>query len=204
MVKFRLHPLFLGIIILLVLTGNIAMYSIIFVSLLLHELGHIMVAMLLKVRIERCTLMPYGGQILLKDAHTVPYSKQLLIACGGPLVTAICFIYSGLLPEPFDKPFSEVQFVLLVINCIPLLPLDGGKIICNSLLILFPKTKIYEAYVSISFAFLTITAIITLVMLPQSIFLAVLSLLLWSEVIGEWRYRKYRSAFLKIVMKRLT
>ena len=41
-------------------------------------------------------------------------------------------------------------------------------------------------------------------MLPQSIFLAVLSLLLWSEVIGEWRFRKYRSAFEKDVMNRLT
>lgn len=204
MVRFRLHPLFLCIIILLVFTGNIAMYSIIFVSLLLHELGHLIVAMLLKVKIERCTLMPYGGQIVLKDAHTVSYSKQLLIACGGPLMTVTCYYYSGMLPEAFEKPFSIVQLVLLAINCVPLLPLDGGKILCNGLLMLFPKTKIYEAYVSISFCSLTIIALITLLMLPQSIFLAVLSLLLWSEVIVEWRYRKYRSAFLKIVMNRLT
>lgn len=204
MVKFKLHPLFLGIMILLVLTGNIAMYSIIFVSLLLHELGHLMVAIFLEVKIERCTLMPYGGQIVLKDEHTVSYSKQLLIACGGPIMTTICYYGSGMLPELFQKPFADVQLVLLLINCVPLLPLDGGKIISNSLLILFPKTKIYEIYVSISFAFLTIIVILTLVMLPQSIFLAVISLLLWSEVIGEWRYRKYRSAFMKIVMNRLT
>jgi len=97
-----------------------------------------------------------------------------------------------------------IQLGLLFINLLPIYPLDGGQIVCNSLLKITPKKKIYERYISTSFYFITIIVVVTLLLLPQSIFLAVLSLLLWSEVIGEWRFRKYRSAFEKVVMNRLT
>ena len=117
-----------------------------------------------------------------------------LLACAaGPFIPLIV-----------QKEFVFIQLMLLFVNLLPIYPLDGGQILCNFLLKVNPKKKIYEYYLSLSLLFITIIVVVTFLMLPQSIFLAVLSLLLWSEVIGEWRFRKYRSAFEKVVMNRLT
>ncbi|KYG92400.1 stage IV sporulation protein FB [[Bacillus] sp. KCTC 13219] len=109
-----------------------------------------------------------------------------------------------LLPPLLAAPFFKVQFYLLCLNLLPFLPLDGGKIICYLLLTLFPKAKIYELFLSLSLCFFTIIAILAFIMLPKSIPVLLLSILLWINLVGEWKYRKYRIAYEKIVLNRLT
>ena len=38
------------------------MYALIFVSLLIHEAGHLLAAYLTGMRVRSCTIMPYGGE----------------------------------------------------------------------------------------------------------------------------------------------
>jgi len=61
-----------------------------------------------------------------------------------------------------------------------------------------------EMYYWLSFMVATTLFLITLNFLPQSIFLAIICLFIWLQVLKEWRYRKYRIAFEKYVMNRLT
>ncbi len=49
-----------------------------------------------------------------------------------------------------------------------------------------------------------LAVIITFILLPRSLFIFVLCLFLLIKIVHEWRYRKYRLAFEKHVMKRLT
>ncbi len=203
MIRITIHPLLLVVLFSMILTGNIALYSVILCALLLHELGHLLAARLVRVQVKSCVIMPYGGEIEL-GKQEITYAQLLFIALGGPLVTLLGMVSSMFLPPLIGTLFYQVQFYLLCINLLPILPLDGGKILCYSLLTFFPKTKIYERFLSLSLCLLTILVIVTLLMLPQSIFVAMFSLFLWSKVIGEWRYRKYRSAYEKLVLNRLT
>ncbi|WP_235616025.1 site-2 protease family protein [Metasolibacillus sp. FSL H7-0170] len=202
MLRITIHPLLLLVLLMMVFTGNIALYSIILCSLIVHEMGHLLAAKAVNLQLKSCVIMPYGGEIKLRQEGT--YLQRLIIALGGPCATLIGMASCMLLPPLLAAPFFKVQFYLLCLNLLPFLPLDGGKIICYLLLTLFPKAKIYELFLSLSLCFFTIIAILAFIMLPKSIPVLLLSILLWINLVGEWKYRKYRIAYEKIVLNRLT
>lgn len=202
--KIRIHPLFILLLLGIVFTGNIAYYSVIVVSLLVHELGHLIAAKLVGAEVERCILMPYGGEITLKNEFKLTYKQLILIALGGPAATLLGLGAALLLPDILSATFITFQLILLTVNLIPLWPLDGGRVLCYYLLQNKPNTRIFEGYLSISLSLLTIIIIVLLYLLPQSLSFVLIGLFLWGSVIGEWKNRKYRSAFEKIVMNRLT
>lgn len=204
MVNIRIHPVFLAMLLIWALSGHIAQYFLVLVSLLWHEAGHLLFAWLRGVKVRRVTMLPFGANIQFPTGHAPSYTSLMWIAAGGPLFTLLACAAGPFIPLIVQKEFVFIQLMLLFVNLLPIYPLDGGQILCNFLLKVNPKKKIYEYYLSLSLLFITIIVVVTFLMLPQSIFLAVLSLLLWSEVIGEWRFRKYRSAFEKVVMNRLT
>ena len=202
--KFSVHPAFLLLLLTIVLYGNIALYSAILISLFVHELGHFLAAKLVGVKVETCRILPYGGEMTLRNEMQLSYQKLILVALGGPVATFLGILFSFFLPTLLQELFIEVQLFILLMNLLPIWPLDGGRIVCFALLNTYSHAKLFEYYVSASFYLLTVIIIVLLYLLPQSLILAIVSLFLWSKVIGDWRIRKYRSAFEKHVMNRLT
>ncbi|MGN7476776.1 metalloprotease [Solibacillus silvestris] len=202
--KITIHPLFLLLLLSIILYGDIALYSVIIASLLFHELGHYIAAKMVGADIEQCKIVPYGGEMTIKNEMLLSYNQLIIIALGGPLATCIGIFASVPLPDLLSSRLIEVQLFILAINLLPIWPLDGGRIFCYSLLKWRPFSKIFEFYLTASFYLLTVIIIVLLYLLPHSLSLAIISLFLWSKVIGDWRARKYRSAFEKIVMNRLT
>ena len=96
--KFRLHPVLLPFFLFLIVTGGISIYVIIFISLLIHEAGHLLAANLTGMRVRSCTIMPYGGEIVISNRHMAPRKDRLIVALGGPLATVAptyyCDMYS--------------------------------------------------------------------------------------------------------------
>ncbi|MFC7684537.1 site-2 protease family protein [Ureibacillus sp. GCM10028918] len=204
MMRMTIHPLFLPILFSIVLYGNISYYALILSSLIIHEVGHIVAAYLCKVKVERCVIMPYGGEILLKGGNSIAPKKQLMIALGGPIATLCCIAATPFLDPLIAAPLLKIQIILLAINIIPIWPLDGGRIIMSLIHIFYPRIRVVEFYLTISLILISGTVLITFILLPKSSFLLVLSIFLFIQIVNEWRYRKYRSAFEKHVIKRLT
>lgn len=204
--KMTIHPLFIPLLFSLVLYGNVSYYAIILSSLLIHEFGHIIAAFLMKVKIKRCVIMPYGGEIELEGGYAVSPKKELMIALGGPIATFVSYLiatapfFNPLLAEPFIK----VQILLLVINLFPIWPLDGGRIVFALIILIYKKARIYEMYLLFSFIFILGVMFVSFVFLPKSLFLFILTIFLFIQIVKEWRFRKYRIAFEKHVMNRLT
>lgn len=201
--RIAIHPLFLIVMLVIALTGNIAMYSIIILSLLLHELGHLLAAKYVGARIKRCIVMPYGGEISFENEYQLNEWQLFIVAAGGPVATLVGIAISSFFPPTLAQPFIEVQLYLLLLNCLPLWPLDGGKIMYALLQMTFQKVKFYEAFLSLSLCFFSILILVALFVL-QHIVLAFFCLFLWGQVYKEWKIRKYRRAFQKVVMNRLT
>lgn len=204
MMRMTIHPLFLPILFGMVLYGNVSYYALILSSLIIHELGHIIAAYLCNVKVERCVIMPYGGEIELRGGMAIPPRKQLIIALGGPIATVCCAAVTPFLDPLVADLLLKIQLVLLAVNIIPIWPLDGGRIIMAIILIFCPRARAYEIYLAFSLMLITLTVIITFILLPKTLFLLVLSTFLLIKIISEWRYRKYRLAFEKHVMNRLT
>ncbi|WP_409370193.1 stage IV sporulation protein FB [Lysinibacillus sp. 38-6] len=202
--KVKLHLLCIPLILLMIFSGQIAYYAIILTSLLWHEAGHLLAAMLCGVKIKSCVIAPYGGEIEFENPAAVQASSLLWIALGGPIFTILGIGLAFFMPELIATRLINVQLVLLIINLLPIIPLDGGRIILACLFLVYPSARLFEYYYSLSLIFATILFFITLITLPQSIFLAILCLFIWLQVLKEWNYRKYRLAFEKYVMYRLT
>ncbi|MDM5334655.1 hypothetical protein QUF56_15565 [Ureibacillus composti] len=199
-----IHPLFLPILFSMVMYGNISYYALILSSLIIHEVGHMIAAWTVKVKVERCVIMPYGGEIELVGGQSLPPKKQLIIALGGPIATLICIAITPLLDPLFADPFLKIQLILLAINLVPIWPLDGGRVVLSLILIFSPKARNYEMFLAISLLLISLIVVVTFILIPKTLFLFVLSIFLLIKIIEEWRYRKFRLAFEKYVMNRLT
>jgi Zn-dependent protease len=122
-----------------------------FLSILLHELGHAVVAIRNGIPIEGIDLWMFGGVARLGRDTDSP-GVEFRVAIAGPIVTlviaAICFGLGVAISNPDQvldsSQFSEtgvigattavlgylasINLIVLVFNLIPGFPLDGGRI----------------------------------------------------------------------------
>jgi Zn-dependent protease/CBS domain-containing protein len=107
-----------------------------FVSVLLHELGHSVVAMHYKIPVKSITLFIFGG---IAQIGSEPPSaiSEFWIAIAGPLVSfTLALIFTIL--KPLSSAFSPVLALVTymayingtlgLFNLIPGFPLDGGRV----------------------------------------------------------------------------
>ena len=108
-----------------------------FTSLLLHELGHAVVAQREGMQIAGITLWVFGGVARFKGMFPSA-GAEFRIAIAGPLVSlaigVACVLggYAVSAPSAVDGVLTwigEINIILLVFNMLPALPLDGGRVL---------------------------------------------------------------------------
>lgn len=108
-----------------------------FASLVLHELGHAIVAKREGMEIAGITLWVFGGVARFKSMFPSA-GAELRIAIAGPLVSLViglaCVGAASLtrLPAAIDGVLSwlgQINLILLAFNMLPALPLDGGRVL---------------------------------------------------------------------------
>jgi Zn-dependent protease/CBS domain-containing protein len=106
-----------------------------FVSVVLHELGHSVVARRYKIPVRRITLFIFGGVSQI-EAEAATATADFRIAIAGPLVSlALGALFALLRPlvAGIGPLFALAQYLayinvtLAVFNLIPGFPLDGGR-----------------------------------------------------------------------------
>ncbi|HET9300186.1 MAG TPA: site-2 protease family protein [Candidatus Polarisedimenticolaceae bacterium] len=114
----------------------------VFKSIVLHELGHALMARRMGLRIRSITLFIFGGLAEMEDEPTTARA-ELLVAVAGPAVStavALLSLLAGLacrlIPLPYTDLAADVCFyvawangLLIAFNAIPAFPLDGGRVL---------------------------------------------------------------------------
>ena len=114
-----------------------------FVSVLLHELGHSYVALYYRIPIEKITLFIFGGVAHMRKEAPTPRA-EFLIALAGPAVSfvigGLCFVCVELV-ETIQRQHGLQGWIMLgallgfvniqigLFNMIPGFPLDGGRML---------------------------------------------------------------------------
>jgi Zn-dependent protease len=106
-------------------------------SVLLHELGHSLVAISQGISVNSITLFLFGGVASIDRESKTP-RDALFVAIAGPLVSltlfglffalARLFNFSSLF-EFLATDLARINLVLAIFNLIPGLPLDGGQVL---------------------------------------------------------------------------
>jgi Zn-dependent protease/CBS domain-containing protein len=157
----RIHFTFLALLIFLLLTETarggphvlprvFMLAGLIFLSVLLHEIGHAVVSARQGFPIKGIMLLPIGGLAMIDPAIQGESARNLrretLIALSGPLVsavlagaTALAFVVMGPIRNLWLPPlvtvanlgvsFFWINLSLCVFNLLPAYPLDGGRIL---------------------------------------------------------------------------
>ena len=99
-----------------------------FFAAAVHELGHVMMMRLCKVRVRRVRLRLFDTLIEADDAPTV--SADVLITLGGPLAN---LVFAAVLC-PFSLRFGLPHLALGIFNLLPVMSLDGGCLLSIFLL----------------------------------------------------------------------
>jgi Zn-dependent protease len=120
-----------------VVGAAIATSTLLFASVLLHEIAHCVAAQWFGIRARAVTLNFFGGMSSLSREAARP-GEEIVIAAAGPAVNVALTL--GLLVVRFAAlPYSEsvatvatflasLNTILAVFNLLPGLPLDGGRI----------------------------------------------------------------------------
>jgi Zn-dependent protease len=110
-----------------------------FVSVLVHELAHSVVAMRYGIPVHDITLFLLGGASQIEDEPSSA-SSEFLIAFAGPATSAILGGIFYLLVTPVTsvppllaliKYLAYINVALAVFNLIPGFPLDGGRVLAS-------------------------------------------------------------------------
>jgi Zn-dependent protease/CBS domain-containing protein len=107
-----------------------------FISVLLHEIGHSVVAMRYKIPVRKITLFIFGG--IAQIGSEPPYAMaEFWIAIAGPMVSFALAGLFGILQPVFTsispilalaKYLAYINGTLGLFNLIPGFPLDGGRV----------------------------------------------------------------------------
>lgn len=121
----------------------------IFLCVVLHEFGHILMARRFGIGTRRITLLPIGGVARLEQMPERPW-REFLVAIAGPLVNvaiaAILLLIApfslsdlfnpeqlealvNITPQNFLFGLCLINIILVLFNAIPAFPMDGGRIL---------------------------------------------------------------------------
>jgi Zn-dependent protease len=116
---------------------GLATALLLFLSVLLHELGHSLVARSQGIRVNSITLFLFGGVASIDEESKTP-GQAFQVAIAGPLVSfalGVLMILGGGSLEA-RTPLAEmltnlgqINLILGLFNLIPGLPLDGGQVL---------------------------------------------------------------------------
>lgn len=108
-----------------------------FISILVHELGHALTARFFRHRVE-IVLQAFGGYAAYQGgSHS--RKNTLLITAAGPAIQillgflALSLAASSDSMDPralyFLRMLSTISFIWAILNLLPILPMDGGRLL---------------------------------------------------------------------------
>ena len=125
--KIEFHPLFLITTLIFILIGKFRFLLYFMLLIFIHEMGHILISLLFKWKIDKVIILPFGGLTKYDIMINTPLIEEFLVTISG---VSIQIIFFTIIKNIIDyKYFSFINYFIIIFNLIPIYPLDGSKIL---------------------------------------------------------------------------
>jgi len=133
--RFEIGISFIPFLIIILLSGQYKLFFTYFLITFIHELGHVIMALGFKVKVNKIKLSMFGFNADIDNMDYLAIYKQMLIIIMGPLTYfgSVLLIKELYLNEVISlimyyKALATNKYILFF-NLLPIYPLDGGRLI---------------------------------------------------------------------------
>lgn len=173
-----------------------------FISIVLHELGHALVARAKGCRTRDILLLPIGGMAQLDRMPDKP-RDEFQVALAGPLVSLLLSLLLSLghdLSKALSSPLtafimaqlSRINLWLALFNLLPSFPMDGGRIFRAWLATRIGKLEATRIAARVGQGMAWMMGIYA-VLPPFSIFLLMIAFFIYQAAGAEYRMMQWQS-----------
>lgn len=162
--KINIHPLTIILTLITFLCGRFNYFLIILTIILFHDLGHLCMMNLFKIKVSKLTILPFGSIIDSDLKYNENTFKKILIAIAGvsfQIILYLVFIFlfkQGFITYLTYQIFLKYNKYIIWFNLLPIIPLDGSQLLSYILETFLPfKLSIYlKCIISIISLFLLV------------------------------------------------
>lgn len=134
-VSIRIHPTFLVVLVLYGVLGLAAQALLVFALVVGHELAHLLTARAYGFKVIGLELFPFGGAAYSDDLFEGRKLEESIMALAGPAFNIVLLFgaqilrWNGWWTGELSDDFVRYNLWLAAFNLIPVLPLDGGRVV---------------------------------------------------------------------------
>ena len=191
-VTFLLFLLFIGVVVYrangpAAAWDTLAFVTLIFICVVLHEFGHILMARRFGIKTRDVTLFPIGGVASMERMPDKPW-QELMVAIAGPavnlVIAAVILAVMGTSLNIDDLAgignvsislamrIAAANLILMVFNLLPAFPMDGGRVLRALLAMRMGKARATRIAAGIGQAFAFVLGFLGFFGNPMLIFIA--------------------------------
>lgn len=111
-----------------ILCGFIKKTIYVLLIVLLHEFGHVLMCLIFKYKIISIDIYPFGGITKIDKHLNDSFFHDFMLASGGIIIQLVIFLL-GKVNVINDSFLLSINYKILIFNLLPIIPLDGSKII---------------------------------------------------------------------------
>ena len=119
------------LLILFIITSQIKLYSIFIVFIFFHELTHMIIGYILGMKISNLRVNILGFSAEMYNYNSRKSYIKIITYLSGPVFNLLCAIifYYMELNQQLKITLIYTNVILFIFNLLPIVPLDGGKIL---------------------------------------------------------------------------
>ncbi len=170
-------------IILFFIFNNLNIYLMFLFFVLIHEIAHLIVGLIIGGKAEKIYITPLGVSLEIYSYGKSSSLNKILFYLSGPLINLILgFIFIYL--KKYINVKEELiytNFSICFFNLLPILPLDGGKILKELFTVLFKSEISNDIMIIFSKIFLGMISLVysILIIKIKNIYILILLIYLW-------------------------
>ena len=164
--KIEFHYTYIIIALGFVLTGYFSNLLIFTSIIIIHELGHYILAKINKFNVDKIVIYPYGGLVKMNTPINTKINKELSVAVSGLIFQTIYYLIivllykEGIIRDYIFNLFNTYHKGIFFFNILPIHPLDGSKILNLLLSKILPYNLNNKLNILISITTLSIMIIV--------------------------------------------
>lgn len=147
-------------------------------------------SLIFKYKIKKINIYPFGGYTIFEYDINTPFITEFMVFLGGILFQIIFFVITKNLIDNSSYTYNLIKnynLSILMFNMIPVIPLDGAKILNILFNKMFPFKRAHLLTIYISYIMILLLLILSI----KNLNLLLMIFLLFFLIIKEHKRHKY-------------